>query len=227
MSSPPPLTPLAAAVLHVGRPERVLQVACGDGDAALFLAREFPAARVRGIDADADLVGAARARIGLDPEGRVAFKVGGPRRIPYPDDHFDLVAALDARPAPAELARVLRPGGHLILAATRGAATGERPLGLAPGPGAAAPPPRDDRRRGRGRRKLRRRPPRGLVWIGWTRSSSSSTLPPAAAARRWSCRGPRRRSTPAGSPSASCAPAASTTGSPKRWWRSRRARSRW
>lgn len=124
MSSPPPLTPLAAAVLHVGRPERVLQVACGDGDGVLFLAREFPTARVRGIDADADLVAAATARVGLDPEGRVAFKVGGPRRVPYPEDQFDLVAALDARPSPRELARVLRPGGHLILAATRGAAAG-------------------------------------------------------------------------------------------------------
>lgn len=124
MSSPPPLTPLAAAVLHVGSPERVLQVACGDGDGALFLAREFPAARVRGIDADADLVRAATARVGLDPEGRVAFKVGGPRRIPFPDDHFDLVAVLDARPKTAELARVLRPGGHLILAATEGSSLG-------------------------------------------------------------------------------------------------------
>lgn len=124
MSSPPPLTPLAAAVLHVGRPERVLQVGCGDGEAALFLAREFPTARVRGIDADADAVAAATARVGLDPEGRVAFKVGGPRRIPYPEDQFDLVAAVDARPASAEVARVLRPGGHLILAATRGSATG-------------------------------------------------------------------------------------------------------
>jgi SAM-dependent methyltransferase len=129
MSSLPPLTPLAAAVLHVGTPERVLQVACGDGDGALFLAREFPAARVRGIDADADLVAAATQRVGLDPEGRVAFKVGGPRRIPYPDDQFDLVAAVDARPAPGELARVLHPGGHLILAATAGAATGHGPSG--------------------------------------------------------------------------------------------------
>jgi ubiquinone/menaquinone biosynthesis C-methylase UbiE len=124
MSSPPPLTPLAAAVLHVGTPERVLQVGCGDGDAALFLAREFPAARVRGIDADADLVHAATARVGLDPEGRVAFKQGGPRQIPFPEDQFDLVAALDARPAAKELARVLRPGGHLILAATEGEALG-------------------------------------------------------------------------------------------------------
>ncbi len=124
MSSPPPLTPLAAAVLHVGRPERVLQIGSGDGEAALFLAREFPTARVRGIDADPEAVAAATGRVGLDPEGRVAFKVGGPRRLPYPEDQFDLVAALDVRPSPPEVARVLRPGGHLILAATRGEATG-------------------------------------------------------------------------------------------------------
>jgi 23S rRNA (guanine745-N1)-methyltransferase len=120
MSSPPPLTPLAAAVLHVGRPERVLQIGSGDGEPALFLAREFPSARVRGIDADPEAVAAATGRVGLDPEGRVAFKVGGPRRLPYPEDQFDLVAAVDARPSPAEVARVLRPGGHLILVATRG-----------------------------------------------------------------------------------------------------------
>jgi ubiquinone/menaquinone biosynthesis C-methylase UbiE len=124
MSSTPPLTPLAAAVLQVGRPERVLQVGCGNGDGALFLAREFPAARVRGIDTDPDLIQAATARVGLDPEGRIAFKVGGPRMLPFPDEHFDLVAALDTRPKAAELARVLRPGGHLILAATEGAASG-------------------------------------------------------------------------------------------------------
>jgi ubiquinone/menaquinone biosynthesis C-methylase UbiE len=124
MSSPPPLTPLAAAVLHVGSPERVLQIACGDGEGALFLAREFPSARVRGIDADPDRVAAASHRVGLDPEGRVAFKRGGPRRVPYPDEHFDLVAAVDTRPAAGEIARVLRAGGHLILAATQGRAAG-------------------------------------------------------------------------------------------------------
>lgn len=123
------MTPLAAAVLHVGAPERVLQVACADGEAALFLAREFPTARVRGIDADPERIAAATQRVGLDPEGRVAFKVGGPRRLPYPEDNFDLVAAVDARPAPREVARVLRPGGHLVLAATHGAATGSGPAG--------------------------------------------------------------------------------------------------
>lgn len=117
----PPLTPLAAAALHVGSPERILQVECGDGDGALFLAREFPSARVRGVDRSADLVKAATARVGLDPEGRIAFKVGAPRRLPYPGEHFDLVALLDARPAPAEAARVLRPGGFLLLARSRSA----------------------------------------------------------------------------------------------------------
>ena len=129
MSSPPPLTPLAAAVLHVGRPERVLQIGSGDGEAALFLAREFPTARIRGLDFDPEAVAAATARVGLDPEGRVAFKAGGPRRLPYPEDQFDLVATVDARPSPGEVARVLRPGGHLILVATLGDATGHGLLG--------------------------------------------------------------------------------------------------
>lgn len=112
----PPLTPLAAAALHVGTPERILQIECGDGDGVLFFAREFPRARVRGVDRSEERVRAATARVGLDPEGRVAFKAGAPRRLPFPDDHFDLLAALDARPAPAESARVLRPGGFLLLA---------------------------------------------------------------------------------------------------------------
>lgn len=116
----PPLTPLAAAVLHVGSPERILQLECGEGEGALFLAREFPSARVRGIDGSGDAVRLAGGRVGLDPEGRIAFKQGDPGSIPFPDDHFDLLAALDAHPSAAEAARVLRPGGFLALAATRG-----------------------------------------------------------------------------------------------------------
>jgi ubiquinone/menaquinone biosynthesis C-methylase UbiE len=125
----PPLTPLATAALHVGSPERVLAVGCGNGDAALFLAREFPQARVRGVDRSEELVREATARIGLDPEGRIAFKAGRPSSLPYPDDFFDLVVQVDSRPAPSEIARVLRPGGHLIVTAER---RSRHPLGFDP-----------------------------------------------------------------------------------------------
>jgi ubiquinone/menaquinone biosynthesis C-methylase UbiE len=123
----PPLTPLAAAVLHVGDPERILQVECGEGEGAIFLAREFPSARVRGADSSAAAIRRAGARVGLDPEGRIAFKRGAPRALPFPDDHFDLVAVLDARPSPKETLRVLRPGGFLALAESSRA---DAPAGL-------------------------------------------------------------------------------------------------
>jgi ubiquinone/menaquinone biosynthesis C-methylase UbiE len=114
----PPLTPLAAAVLQVGAPERILEAECGDGEAALFLSREFPRARVRGVDSSERSIRRATARVGLDPEGRVAFKVGKRRALPFPDDNFDLVVLVDATPAVAETARVLRPGGRLVLVHT-------------------------------------------------------------------------------------------------------------
>jgi SAM-dependent methyltransferase len=115
----PPLTPLAAAALRVGEPERVLQIQCGHGEGALFLAREFPRARVRGVDRSEQAIRQATARVGLDPEGRVAFKATGRGGLPFPEDLFDLVALLDAPPPVAEIARVLRPGGFMILARSR------------------------------------------------------------------------------------------------------------
>jgi SAM-dependent methyltransferase len=118
------LAPLAAAVLHVSpAPERILDVGCGTGAGTLFLAREFPQARVRGVDLSEEMIHAAVAKVGLDPEGRIAFKVGDASSLPYADDSFDLIAQLNMPPFFSELARVVRAGGQVIVASSWGSAT--------------------------------------------------------------------------------------------------------
>lgn len=115
----PSLTPLAASLLRVPAPERALVLGSDVADAALLLAREFPSARVRGASRSQAAVREAIERLGLDPEGRVAFKSFAGRRLPYPDDFFDLVVVLDVRPAAAAIERTLRPSGQFVLVRTR------------------------------------------------------------------------------------------------------------
>jgi SAM-dependent methyltransferase len=123
-SGPDYLGPLAAGLLHVHpEPERALDVGTGLGDAALLVAREFPHARVRGVDLSEEMVRRAQARIGLDPEGRVAFKVADAAKLPYGDESFDLVTQLNMPPFFSEIARVLRPGGFVLIAASWGSRT--------------------------------------------------------------------------------------------------------
>ena len=113
----------AAAIKVTGSPERVLDIGCGTGEATLFLAREFPSARIRGVDISEEMIHIAQAKVGLDPEGRIAFKVADASKLPWPEDSFDLVAQLNMPPFFSEIARVLRPGGHAIIAASSGDAT--------------------------------------------------------------------------------------------------------
>jgi SAM-dependent methyltransferase len=98
---------------------RVLDVACGTGQVAIPAAQA--GADVSGLDIAASLVDTARARarqLGLD----VRFDVGDAASLPYPDKTFDLVISLlgvmfARRPArvAAELLRVCRPGGRIVL----------------------------------------------------------------------------------------------------------------
>ncbi len=113
------LESLAVAVTEVSpEPERILDVGTGTGAAALFLAREFPRAGIRGVDVSEEMIRAAQAKVGLDPDGRIAFRVADAGSLPYGEDSFDLVTQVNVPPFFGEIARVLRPGGHVIFAST-------------------------------------------------------------------------------------------------------------
>ena len=97
--------------------ERVLDVGCGSGNAALAAARRF--CRVVGVDGDPALL--ARARRRADAEGlELAFLEGEADELPFPDGAFEVVlSACGAMVTPdpartaAELLRVCRPGGRI------------------------------------------------------------------------------------------------------------------
>jgi ubiquinone/menaquinone biosynthesis C-methylase UbiE len=121
---PSHLAPIAMAVTKIDRrPERALDIGTGTGVAALFLAREFPHASIRGVDVSEQMIRQAKAKVGLDPEGRIAFRVADASALPYEDGQFDLVTQLNMPPFFAETARVLRHGGHVIVAASSGERT--------------------------------------------------------------------------------------------------------
>lgn len=102
--------------------QRLLDVGCGLGDAALGLAEDLGAdGEVVGIDASSEMIAGAQARAGAAP-GRARFAVGDALALDEPTDHFDAVRSerclqwlSDPEAAVAEMARVVRPGGLVSL----------------------------------------------------------------------------------------------------------------
>jgi len=97
----------------------VLDAACGTGRYAVRLAQA--GARVCGVDASEEMLAAAK-RKQSEAGVNVDFRLGDLTRLPCADASFDLaVCALalchvaDLSSVFAELARVLRPGGRLIV----------------------------------------------------------------------------------------------------------------
>lgn len=97
----------------------VLDIGCGDG----LLAAELAAsgARVVGVDPDPAVLRAARERADT-AQHRIGFLSGRIEALPFDAARFDLVTAVtvlcfvrDEAAAWRETARVLRPGGRLVI----------------------------------------------------------------------------------------------------------------
>lgn len=101
-------------------PGRVLDVGCGTGSLVRRLALRCPGAvELEGVDPAPGMVEVAT---GAADDRRVHFSVGFAERLPYPDASFDLVLSTvsfhhweDQEAGLRECARVLAPGGHLVL----------------------------------------------------------------------------------------------------------------
>jgi ubiquinone/menaquinone biosynthesis C-methylase UbiE len=108
--------PVIRAILDRRPAGRALDAACGTGRHAAYLASRGH--EVLGVDVSANMLAVARAKLpGVD------FRQADVCALPVPDEDVDLVVcslALEHVPdlaaAFAEFRRVLRPGGHLVIA---------------------------------------------------------------------------------------------------------------
>lgn len=112
----------AADLARVGPGSRVLDVASGTGDLAIELARRVsPGGEVLGSDFSENMLAIGRekaARRSLD----VRFEWADALDLPYPDGSFDAATVgfgarnfSDLRRGLAEMARVVRPGGRVVV----------------------------------------------------------------------------------------------------------------
>jgi ubiquinone/menaquinone biosynthesis C-methylase UbiE len=100
------------------RAERVLDVGCGTGALTEELARRTRG-EVTGLDVDPAMVAYAR-----EQGGEARYREGDALDLPYPEANFDVVAChflllwvADPGRAVAEMARVTRPGGCVLICA--------------------------------------------------------------------------------------------------------------
>jgi ubiquinone/menaquinone biosynthesis C-methylase UbiE len=98
--------------------KRVLEVGCGHGGGASYLARTVRPASYTGLDMNPSAIAFCRRR---HPLPNVNFVHGDAEQLPFPDQSFDGVVNVESSAAYphfsrflAEVARVLRPGGHFL-----------------------------------------------------------------------------------------------------------------
>jgi len=119
------MTDWGLAQIPIGKSDTILDVGCGGGRTVSKLAALAAEGSVTGIDVSAVSVEASQqVNIREIEAGRVKIQLGSVASLPYPDDTFDVVTAVETHyywpDLPAnlhEVLRVMKPGGTFALIA--------------------------------------------------------------------------------------------------------------
>jgi ubiquinone/menaquinone biosynthesis C-methylase UbiE len=109
---------MQVALESVDSPARVLEIGTGTGSGAALLKARFPQAEVTGVDLSPEMIRIAQAKV-----PGVTFEPADASRLPFADRSFDLIVQNNVPVYFAELARVLAPGGRVLITSTIGPAT--------------------------------------------------------------------------------------------------------
>jgi ubiquinone/menaquinone biosynthesis C-methylase UbiE len=131
--------PLAEAieVVKALQPNDILEIGFGSGRGIVGLLRACPESRLCGVDGSADMVARASARLAraAPPASKVQLVRARADALPWGAETFDCALAVNvayffgrAGDEMAEIFRVLRPGGHLVVYVTRSDAMARWPF---------------------------------------------------------------------------------------------------
>lgn len=113
----------AIRTLRPFAPQSILDIATGTGDLAIALYQELQPARIIGADISEGMMAVGREKVAAAGYAeQITFEWQDSLHLDYASDTFDAVTAAfgvrnfeDIRKGIAEMFRVLRPGGHLMI----------------------------------------------------------------------------------------------------------------
>ncbi|APX71376.1 demethylmenaquinone methyltransferase [Companilactobacillus allii] len=110
-----------ATSMITNHPKRILDLCCGTADWTILLGKQFPLARVSGMDFSQEMLKIGQSKVGQSGLENVELLAGDAMDLTFRDESFDVVTigfglrnVPDANKVLQEIYRVLKPGGQVV-----------------------------------------------------------------------------------------------------------------